>query len=442
MSRESGRNGARRSFTPEEKATILRRHLMDKIPVSDLCDEYRIQPTLFYLWQRQALEHLSAALQDGRTRRGETQAGAGERADRRARSQAGEEGRGHRRGVRGVPRVEKKAWGELRQRWVPPDLRDTVVDFVRQFSTRTELPMRWVLGQLGVRPTQFYRWTGRYGRVNTHNGQTPRDHWLTPAERDAILAYYDTHAPEGYRRMTFMMLDADVVAVSPATVYRVLRAAGMLDRWNRTPSRKGTGFVQPLRPHEHWHVDITYVNLAGTFYYLCAVLDGATRFLIHWELRERMTTADVETVIQRARERYPDARPRIISDNGPQFIAKDFKEFIRLAGMTHVRTSPYYPQSNGKLERWHQTLKVTTIRPKAPDSLDAACRMVAAFVEYYNHHRLHSAIGFVTPADRLAGRAEAIWAARDQKLEAARAQRRLQWTTSLTEDRHQGPDVH
>ncbi len=302
--------------------------------------------------------------------------------------------------------------------------------------------MRWVLGHLGVQPTQFYRWTARYGRVNTHNGQMPRDHWLTPAERQAMLDYYDTHAPEGYRCLTFIMLDADVVAVSPATVYRVLRAAGVLDRWNHRPSRKGTGFVQPLRAHEHWHVDITYVNLAGTFDYLYSLLDGATRFLIHWELRERMTTADVETVIQRARERYPDDHPRIISDNGPQCIAKDFKEFIRLAGMTHVRTSPYYPQSNGKLERWHQTLKVTTIRPKAPDSLDAARRMVAAFVEYYNHQRLHSAIGFVTPADLLAGRAEAIWAARDQKLEAARARRRQQWTDSLTEEGPARPDVH
>ena len=146
-----------------------------------------------------------------------------------------------------------------------------------------------------------------------------------------------------------------------------------------------------------------------------------------------MTALDVETVLQRAREQYPEATPRIISDNGPQFIAKDFKEFIRLAGMTHVRTSPYYPQSNGKLERWHQTLKVTTIRPNAPSSLAEARRMVAAFVAYYNHQRLHSAIGFVTPADRLAGRAESIWAARDQKLEAARAQRRAQWHITSTE---------
>jgi transposase InsO family protein len=305
-------------------------------------------------------------------------------------------------------------------------VRDTVVDFVRTFSERTELDTRWVLKQLAIAPTQFYRWTARYGRVNTHNGQTPRDHWLTPAEREAILRYHAAHAPEGYRRMTFMMLDADVVAVSPATVYRVLKSAGVLDRWHHKPSLKGTGFVQPFQPHEHWHIDISYINLAGTFYYLCSILDGATRFIIHWELREQMTTAAVETVIQRAREQYPEARPRIISDNGPQFIAKDFKEFIRLAGMTHVRTSPYYPQSNGKLERWHQTLKVTTIRPKAPNSVDEARRLVAAFVEYYNHQRLHSAIGFITPADMLAGRADAIWSARDQKLEAARARRRAQ----------------
>ena len=230
-----------------------------------------------------------------------------------------------------------------------------------------------------------------------------------------------------------MMLDADVVAVSPATVYRVLTAHGRLDRWNGHPSKKGTGFEQPQRAHEHWHIDISDLNIAGTFFYLCSILDGATRFLIHWELRERMTEVDVETILQRAREAVPGVTPRIISDNGPQFVAKDFKAFIRQAGMTHVRTSPYDPQSNGQLERWHQTLKVTAIRPQAPGSPEAARRVVAEFVTYYNHHRLHSAIGFVTPADRLAGRAEAIWAARDQKLEAARARRRLEWQEGSTE---------
>ena len=89
-----------------------------------------------------------------------------------------------------------------------------------------------------------------------------------------------------------------------------------------------------------------------------------------------MKESDVEIVIQRAKEKYPEARPRIISDNGSQFIAKDFKEFIRISGMTHVRTSPYYPQSNGKIERWHGTLKKECIMPKTPVSLEDARRIV------------------------------------------------------------------
>jgi putative transposase len=307
---------------------------------------------------------------------------------------------------------------------VPPDLRDEVVDFVRAFTTRTELASRWVLAQLGLSAAQFYRWLPRYGSLHAHNGRVPREHWLEPWERQAILDYHDRHPLEGYRRLAFMMLDADVVAVSPATVYRVLKADGRLDRWQRRRSTKGTGFVQPLAPHEHWHTDITYVNLAGTFNLLCGVLDGCSRYVLHWELRERMTEADVEIILQRAHERFPEARPRVISDNGPQFIAKDFHEFIRQAGMTHVRTSPYYPQSNGKYERWNETLKVTAIRPQAPNSPEAARRVIAAFVDYYNHQRLHSALGYITPADMLAGRADVIWAARDRKLEAARARRR------------------
>ena len=133
-----------------------------------------------------------------------------------------------------------------------------------------------------------------------------------------------------------MMLDADVVACSPASVYRVLKAAGLLAGQTPTPTKKGTGFVQPLRPHEHWHVDVSYLNVAGTFFFLCSVLDGCSRFIVHWEIRDKMEESDVQTIIQRAREKVPGQTPRIISDNGPQFIAKDFKEFIRVCGMTHV----------------------------------------------------------------------------------------------------------
>ena len=307
---------------------------------------------------------------------------------------------------------------------MPHDVRDEVVDFVGYWTRRTELSCKQFIKWLGISKGKFYDWRKRYGKANEHNALVPRDHWLEPWERDAIIAFHEQHPLNGYRRLTFMMLDADVVAVSPATTYRVLRAAGLLDRWNRKPTKKGTGFVQPLTPHEHWHIDIAYVNIASTFYYLCSVLDGYSRALVHWEIRESMTEAQVELVLERAREKYPEARPRIISDNGPQFVARDFKTFLRLVGMTHVRTSAYYPQSNGKLERFHRTVKNDAIRPECPGSLEEARKVVGKFVEHYNNVRLHSAIDYVAPMDKLRGRAPEICAERDCKLEAARERRR------------------
>lgn len=138
-----------------------------------------------------------------------------------------------------------------------------------------------------------------------------------------------------------------------------------------------------------------------------------------------MTEADIEIILQRAKEMFPGVKPRIISDNGPQFIAKDFKEFIRVSGMKHVRTSPYYPQSNGKIERWHRTIKSECIRPGVLLTLDDAREVVGKYIHQYNNDRLNSAIGYITPKDKLEGREKQIFKERDQKLEAAREARRI-----------------
>ena len=297
------------------------------------------------------------------------------------------------------------------------------MDFVNAWSAKTEIGVTRFIGWLGIGSSKFYSWRQRYGKVNEHNGWIPRDFWLEPWERAAIVEYFEKHPDDGYRRLAFMMLDEDLVAVSPTTVWRVLHEAGALRRWNEKTT-KGTGFQQPLKPHEHWHIDVSYLNILGTFYYLCSILDGCSRYIVHWDIRESMTEADIEIVLQKARELFPDARPRVISDNGPQFIAKDFKEFIRISGMTHVKTSPYYPQSNGKIERWHQTIKRECIRPGTPLTLDDARRLVAVYVEHYNNHRLHSSIGYIAPKDKLEGRDTIIFAERDRKLEAARARRK------------------
>ncbi|MFH1110102.1 MAG: IS3 family transposase [Planctomycetota bacterium] len=295
---------------------------------------------------------------------------------------------------------------------------------MNRWSERTEIAVNRMVGWLGLASSKFYGWRKRYGKVNEHNAQVPRDHWLEEWEKQAIVDFHREYPLEGYRRLAFMMLDRDLVATSPSSVYRVLQEGGHLRKWNRKPSKKGTGFVQPLQPHEHWHVDVSHINICGTFYYLCSFLDGCSRYVAHWEIREAMKEVDVEQILQRAREKFPGATPRIISDNGPQFIAKDFKEFIRICGMTHVRTSPYYPQSNGKLERWHRSIKGECIRPETPLSLEDARRLVGEYVTHYNEVHLHSAIGYVTPKDKLEGREAEIFAERDRKLAEARERRK------------------
>jgi transposase InsO family protein len=298
-----------------------------------------------------------------------------------------------------------------------------LVDYVTRWQERAEVSALQILQWLGVPEGTYYKWKQRYGKVNEHNGWIPRDHWLNEWEKQAILDFHFEHPLEGYRRLTYMMLDADVVAAAPSTVYRILQRAGLIGRSQTKPSLKGTGFHQPQAPHQHWHIDVSYLNIGGTFYYLISILDGYSRFIVHWEIREHSTELDVEVVLQRAREKFPGVTPRIISDNGPQFVSREFKQYIRICGMTHVRTSPYYPQSNGKLERYHRTIKADCIRPGCPLTLQDAQRIVTKFVEDYNERRLHSSLAYVTPRDKLLGREQEIFSDRDRKLEAARERR-------------------
>ncbi|MBD3225430.1 MAG: DDE-type integrase/transposase/recombinase, partial [Caldithrix sp.] len=251
-------------------------------------------------------------------------------------------------------------------------MRDDILEFIEMVSMKSRYNKKQLLRLLAMPKSRYYDWIQRQGQPNQHNGLMPKAHWLLPLERAAILNYCKDKMDEGYRRLTYMMLDADIAAVSPSSTYRILKEAGYLHRWNAKKSTKGDGFKQPLKPHEHWHVDISYINILGTMFFLISVLDGASRSILQHELRTNMSSYDVELTIERAREKFPEARPRIISDNGSQFISKDFKEFIRHSKFTHVRTSVAYPQSNGKLERFHGTIKQEQIRKSSYLSVDDA----------------------------------------------------------------------
>ena len=307
--------------------------------------------------------------------------------------------------------------------WVEPDVRDNVLEFIEMVTDKSRYNKQNVLELLSLSKSRYYDWIKRQGQPNRHNGLMPKSYWLLPLEREAVIAYCKDKTGEGYRRLTYQMLDKNIVAVSPSTVYRVLKTAGLLKRWITKKSKKGNGFKQPLKPHEHWHVDISYVNILGTIFFLISVLDGASRYIVHHELRRNMTEYDVQLTIERAKEKYPDACPRIISDNGSQFISKDFKEFIRYSGFTHVRTSIAYPQSNGKLERFHGTIKREAIRKNSYLSIEDARERIAFYIDYYNTERLHSAIYYLTPEDVMQGRSKSRLEERQDKLDKAREAR-------------------
>ena len=298
--------------------------------------------------------------------------------------------------------------------------------------------MSEVLKITEISKPKFFNWKSRKGLPNFHNGLQPKDSWILPEERQAIIDYYLKNPLNGCRRLSYMMIDEDIAYVSHNTVHRVLKAEGLIDDDSRKPSLKGTGFTQPTSVHQQWHIDVSYINAGGTFYYLCSVLDGYSRFIVHWEIHESMKQEDCQLVVQRAREKMGTPHARLISDNGPQFRSRQFKEFIRLCGMDQTFTSPYYPQSNGKIERWHKELKKECIRSKQPDNLTEARNCVGKFVEEYNYLRLHSAIGYVTPYDRMLSLDTELQESRRSKLKLARENRSKRWLTIRDSDLH-GP---
>lgn len=323
----------------------------------------------------------------------------------------------------------------MKNHWVEPEKRDSVVKHISYLSMRTGISVKKLLSHIGLCRVKFYKWLNRTGTPNNHNGKIPKSHWLTPEEikliEDFAREHYsvnDYFLKDGYRRITYAMLDLNIVAVHPSSVYRILMKAGLLNKWNTNKKNmKGKGFHQPDYPHKHWHVDIKYLNFNGTFLFLISILDGFSRYVLHHQVRHTMTEYDVQLTVQQAKDKFPKAKPRIISDNGSQFISKDFKQFIKDAEFTHIKTSVNHPQANGKIERWHRTISEECLRIKSPITFEEYQTYIEDYVNYYNTKRLHASLNYLTPEDYLLDRKKARLAERESKLERAETERANYW---------------
>lgn len=308
--------------------------------------------------------------------------------------------------------------------------------YVQTLREKTKLSLVQILAMIGIDKGKYYNWQKRVGIANNHNGRIPKQHWLTPMERQSIIEFARTYikrhkyyVDDGYRRIAYIGIDRGEFACSPMSVYRVLKQADLLSKWNKCkPTSKGSGFVQPEMPHQHWHTDIKYVNYKGSFLFFISVIDGYSRYIVHHELRTSMTEFDVELTLQRALEKYPGSKPRLISDNGSQYISNDFKAYLKEVGLQHIRTSPSYPQSNGKIERFHRSLEEECIRKTGMINMKDARDQVAKYIYHYNNERLHSSLFYLRPIDFLNGNIDELIEKRQNKLNNTAINRAKYWS--------------
>jgi len=273
---------------------------------------------------------------------------------------------------------------------------------------------RQAIMALGIPKSSYYRWRRGDG-LESHSGDRGRP-WnrITPEEESKILAVARESPELSSRQLSAWITDNKGFAVSESTVYRILRREGLVKRLE-VPLVAGKEYhTKTKRPHQMWATDASYFRVVGWgYYYLVTVMDDYSRFILAWKLQKDMSANSLIEVIQDAVDATGmtdvpvEDRTKLLSDNGVGYVSRAFRGYLNLVGIHHILAAPYHPQTNGKLERYHQSIKreVNQVTYEAPSQLDKA---IADFVDYYNYRRYHKALGNVTPADVLYGRREEI----------------------------------
>ncbi len=299
---------------------------------------------------------------------------------------------------------------------------------------------RKIMAESGIPKSTYYRWRARQRRGKIEDRPHGDRSWntLTPEEKSMVLDVANEYTDLSSRQLAAWITDHKGFSVSESTVYRILKSEGLV----KSPEMKlaaGKEFHTKTRgPHQMWATDASYFRVVGWgFYYMVTVMDDFSRFILAWKLKLDMTSESFIDVIQDAvdltgmTEVSLDDRTRLLSDNGPGYVSRAFGDYMRLVGIRHILASPYHPQTNGKIERYHQSIKrdVNQTVYDVPGTLEVA---ISDFVSYYNYRRYHKALGNVTPADVLHGRREEIVRKR-KEVQAQTLQRRKLYNQQIRE---------
>lgn len=285
----------------------------------------------------------------------------------------------------------------------------------------TSLPVSQALLQLGIPRSTYYRWRSRFlkrGRKGLEDLPPQRRllwNQVLPEERAKVLEVALDQTEWSPREVGFHICDQRGFSISESSVYRILKAEGLIKDMEKKTFPAGPEYEHKTgRPNEQWQTDATYLLVKNWgWYYLISVLDDFSRRILSWQLQSAMTAGDFSDVIEAACEATgvdwmdEDQRPRLLSDNGPALISKDFGDYLEARKIKHILASPYHPQTNGKIERYHRSFKekINLTVHEAPDALR---QEIEAFVNYYNSQRYHEGLENVTPDDVYFGRKEAI----------------------------------
>lgn len=276
------------------------------------------------------------------------------------------------------------------------------------------LPCRRALARLGLPKSTYYRWLRRQaeGRLQDKKGGslTPWNK-LRPEEESKVLAQARDSPDLSCRQLALTLIDSEGFYVSESTVFRVLKREGMIKPAEIRGFKAGKEYQRKTKgPNELWATDCAHLKVVDWgWYYLVTVMDDHSRFILAWELKSDMAARSLIDVVQKAvdltgmTDVSVEDRTTLLSDNGPGYISRQFNDYLRLVGINHIIASPYHPQTNGKIERYHRTIKgeLGLLPYEVPRELEEAIR---AFIEYYNYRRYHEGLGDVTPYDVYTGR--------------------------------------